>query len=152
MPSPAKINVLEAYRLRVEHRLTYAQIGRLQGVQGTSVAEALQRFAETVPSSEDVSSFEQARTKLLTVTEERLIASVADQGSIDKASLLDRSRALKAVHGIRRLEEELSTQNVSSKMSLLISHADANLFPTPQPVVVEGQHADELTDTGDQAR
>ena len=128
MPAPVKIDLLEAYRLRTVAGLTYAQIGDLQGVSKQAVSSALYRFRDSLPTQDELAQYEALKVQLLSATEERLLASCADQESIDKASLLDRSRAFKAIHTSLRLEKELSTQNVSSKMSLLITQADSSLF------------------------
>lgn len=128
MSAPAKIDILEAYRLRTTSGLTLEQIGTLHGVTRQAVSAALISFKESLPSTDAIAQYEQVKTQLMSVAEERLLASVCDESSIAKASLLDRSRAFKAIHTSLRLEKELSTQNVSSKMSLLISRADETLF------------------------
>ena len=128
MAAVAKVDVLQAYQLRTVSHLTYAQIGALQDVSAQAVHSALTLFLSNLPPTDQLASYTAARTQLLTAAEQQLVASVLDGEAISKASLLDRGRTLKAVHGIRRLEEELSTQNVSTKMSLLISKADADLF------------------------
>ena len=141
MSYPAKVDVLQAYHLKTVAHLSYKQIGQLQSVSAQAVHQALTTFLSNVPDAEQLASYTAARTQLLTAAEQQLVASCLDGAVIDKASLLDRGRTLKAIHGIRRLEEELSTQNVSSKMSLLISQADASLFsqsaspnePSPPP-------------------
>ena len=128
MSAPTNVDVMEAYRLRVSAGLTYQQIGDLQGVSKQAVSQALYRFRDSLPSTDEIAKYEHAKSSLMSVVEERLLASCGDEEAISKSSLLDRSRAFKALHTSLRLEKELSTQNVSTKMSLLISQADQNLF------------------------
>ena len=128
MPAPAKVDKYSAYQLRTVSGLTYQQIALIQGVSKQSVQQALAEFQACLPHPDQLTSYKDARNDLLTAVEQQLVASVLSGDRLAKASLLDVGRTLKTVHGIRRLEEELSTQNVSTKMSLLISHADQHLF------------------------
>ena len=134
MPAVAKVDKYSAYQLRVVSGLTYGQIAAIQGVSAQAVQQALTEFRASLPDPALLQSYKDARTDLLTAVEQQLVASVLAGDRLAKASLLDVGRTLKTVHGIRRLEEELSTANVHTKMALLIKQADDKLFTqAPDP-------------------
>ncbi len=149
MPTPARVDKYSAYQLRTVSGLTYQQIAAIQGVSKQAVQYALTEFQACLPQPDQLQSYKEVRNDLLTAVEQQLVASVLSGDRLAKASLLDVGRTLKTVHGIRRLEEELSTQNVSTKMSLLISQADQELFKAE--VVDLHQQTAEPVDTVDES-
>jgi len=130
------VNVLEAYRLRTLSDLTYTQIGQLQGVHPTTVQRALQSFVESLPTADQLKSYEEAKGDLLNATTQRLLASLADPDVLAKANLRDRAVTFGIVFDKHRLQTAQSTSNISV-LSKIISQADSGLFKssTPQPVV-----------------
>jgi hypothetical protein len=129
--SPTRIDPLQVYQLRVTARLSYPQIAKQLDCSVAGAYYAFRRLADLGHATADYVAYTSAKAQLLSSAEEGLLASLLDPASIDKASLNNRAYAFKAVHEALRLERELSTQNISSKMSLLISHADATLFAAP---------------------
>ena len=130
-PSPTRIDPLQVYQLRVTARLSYPQIAKQLDCSVAGAYQAFQRLANLGHRTADYVAYTSAKAQLLSSAEEGLLASLLDPASIDKASLNNRAYAFKAVHEALRLERELSTQNISSKMSLLITQADAELFTAP---------------------
>ncbi len=122
-----RVNVLEAYKLRTQSHLTYQQIAQIQGVHESSVHAALQRFMASLPSDDQLQGFTDARADLLNATSQRLLASLADDSAISKASLRDRAVTFGIIYDKHRLETAQSTSNISV-LAKIISQADAGLF------------------------
>ena len=124
-----KLDVLEAYRLRTLSKLTYTQIGELQGVHPTTVSRALESFIQSLPDREQLQSYEAAKGDLLNATSQRLLASLADPEVLAKASLRDRAVTFGVIFDKHRLQTAQSTSNISV-LSRMIGQADADLFRT----------------------
>ncbi len=122
-----RVNVLEAYRLRTQHHLTYREIASIQGVAEPSVHSALTRFMESLPSDDQLQAYDESRAALMNATSQRLLASLADPDIIAKANLRDRAVTFGIIYDKHRLETAQSTSNISV-LSKIIGQADAGLF------------------------
>jgi hypothetical protein len=154
-PRPAKakrVNVLEAYKLRTQHHLTYRQIAQIQGMAEPSVQGALQRFMHSLPSEDQLQGFTNARADLLNATSQRLLASLSDPEVLAKANLRDRAVTFGIIYDKHRLETKQSTSNISV-LGKIIALADASLFhveQTPQAEpCLETINTDETTSRPD---
>ncbi len=127
LPTKNRVNVLEAYKLRTQHHLTFKQIGDLQGVDPTSVHHALTRLMDSLPSDDQLHAYDESRAALMNATSQRLLASLADPDVIAKANLRDRAVTFGIIYDKHRLETAQSTSNISV-LSKIIGQADAGLF------------------------
>ncbi len=143
-----RVNVLEAYKLRTQHHLTYQQIADLQGVKQQSVHSALTQFIESLPSDDQLQGFTDSRADLLNATSQRLLASLADPDVIAKANLRDRAVTFGIIYDKHRLETAQSTSNISV-LSKIISQADAGLFKA-DPRAVSADESVQLTNKQDE--
>ncbi|TKB64003.1 MAG: hypothetical protein E8D47_12195 [Nitrospira sp.] len=125
-----KIDLVQAYKLRVVNRLSFAEIAKALGVPKSSVHAALQRLHKFIPDPEVVHAYQEVRPTLLTAVEERLIASLTDEDTIQKASLNNRAYAFQQVFNARRLESGQSTSNLSV-LSKMLSETVQNLYKKP---------------------
>lgn len=135
-----QLDLVQAYKLRVVNRLSFAEIAKALGVPKSSVHAALQRLQKLVPDPDVVRAYEEVRPTLLTAVEQRLIASLTDEAAIEKASLNNRAYAFQQVFNARRLEQGKSTENMAL-LSKLIESAHQTLFvdTKPQPGSEEKQ-------------
>ena len=119
-------DVLKAYRLRVLNRLSYQEIADQLGEPKSSVYKALAQLVALTHDQERLEQYEEIRPALLSAAEERLLASLVDEATIEKASLNNRAYAFQQLHSARRLERNLSTENLSVLGKLIVS-AEARL-------------------------
>ena len=131
-----RVNVLEAYRLRTQHQLTYKQIGQIQGVTPSAVHSTLTAFMESLPTDDQLQGYDEARASLMNAASQRLLASCFDETAIATAKLRDRAVAFGIIYDKHRLETAQSTSNISV-LCKIISQADSGLFKSaaPPPVV-----------------
>jgi hypothetical protein len=106
-------DVLKAYRLRVLNRLSYQDIADHLGEPKSSVYKALAQLVALTHDHERMQQYEEIRPALLSVAEERLVASLVDEETIAKATLNNRAYAFTQLHNARRLESGQSTANLS---------------------------------------
>jgi hypothetical protein len=139
------VDLLKAYKLRVQHKLTYQQIADAIGQPKSSIHQALQELCGLIDDPERLVIYEDARPAIMTLLEERLIGSLADPEAITKASLNNRAYAFKQIHEARRLETGQSTANVSI-LGKLIAAAEEKLgaSASTQPSKAAGQAAENV--------
>lgn len=142
-PTGKRLDLAQVWKLRVVNRLSYGEIARSLGVAKSSVHAALQRLQKLVPDPGVVKAYQEVRTTLLTAVEYRLMASLTDEDTLQKASLNNRAYAFQQVFNARRLETGESTQNLSV-LSKLIDETVLNLYK--RPVGEKGATKDEAED------
>lgn len=120
------VDLLKAYKLRVQHGLSYAQIAEATGQPRSSIHRALTDLCALLEDPERLQHFHDVKPKLLSAVEERLIASLVDEEALAKSSLNNRAYAFTQVFNARRLETGQSTNNVSV-LGKLILDAEAGL-------------------------
>lgn len=108
-----RLDLAQIWKLRVVNRLSLAEIARTLGVAKSTVHAALQRIQTLIPDPEVTRAYEEVRPTLLTAVEQRLMASLLDEDTLEKASLNNRAYAFQQVFNARRLETGQSTQNHS---------------------------------------
>jgi predicted DNA-binding protein YlxM (UPF0122 family) len=108
---PQRLDVTQVWKLRVVNRLSLSEIARSLGVAKSSVHAALQRLQKLIPDPDMIKAYEEVRPTLLTAVEQRLMASLMDEVTLQKASLNNRAYAFQQVFTARRLETGQSTQN-----------------------------------------
>ena len=107
-----KIDLTQAYKLRVINHLSYKEIGRTLGVAKSSVHAALRRLNHVMPDPEQVQAFEEVESYILTGVKARMLASLTDEECIKKASLNNRAFAFTQVANHERLVKGQSTGNI----------------------------------------
>ena len=107
-----KIDLCQAYKLRVINRLSYKEIARTLGVAKSSVHAALTRLNQVMPDPEQVQAFEEVEPFILTSVKMKLLASLTDEECIKKASLNNRGFAFTQVANHERLVKGQSTGNI----------------------------------------
>lgn len=114
-------DVLKAYRLRVLNHLSYQEIADQLDEPKSSVYKALAQLVALTHDHERMAQYEEIRPALLSAAEERLLASLVDEETIEKASLNNRAYAFQQLHNARRLEAGQSNQNIGILARLIIA-------------------------------
>lgn len=104
-----KINIVEAFKLKFQHHLTYAEIGERFGAKAPSVHAALKRFLHILHNPEESKAYELNRTEILTAVEFRLVNQLANKRKIKAASLNNIAYAVSQVNNMIRLEKGQAT-------------------------------------------
>lgn len=116
----AKFDVAEALKLRLVHKLTYPEIGRLLGVDASAVWRRLKRFHEMVNDPEAAVAYHENEAVILDSLRMRAVANMLKPGALEGAS----PRDLAVVFGIAfdkmRLLRGQSTSNVGLKAALIL--------------------------------
>jgi DNA-binding CsgD family transcriptional regulator len=97
--------------------LTHNEIAPIVECHPQTVSRTLEKFKEFFTDLDKTVEYQQVRGQLLNAAESRLLRSVVDEQAIEKASLNQRAYAMKEVHNMRRLNENLSTSNTSLQVS-----------------------------------
>lgn len=129
-----QIDLVAAYKLRVQNRLSYAEIAKALNVPKSTVHAALHRLNDLIPDPNAVAAFEAVEATILTSAKARLLASCLDEDSIQKASLNNRAFAFTQIANQERLIKGQSTSNIGL-FSRIVQQVDAQLFKKPtEPV------------------
>lgn len=89
------------------------EIAKIVGTKSSTVHLALQRFKSVFTELEYIDDYRATKTRLLEAAELRLLKSMLDEATIEKASLNNRAYAFQQVYQALRLERGQSTANVS---------------------------------------
>lgn len=104
-------NILDAVRLRIQHKLPWAEVSKQTGVCKTTLQSQLSKLYDLL----DVDRrevYDLARPQILSSAEEMLLLDMMDVERRKKASLNNTAYAYTQVHQARRLEAGQSTSNV----------------------------------------
>lgn len=129
-----KLDLVQAYKLRVVNRLSYAEIAKALDVPKSTVHAALHRLNDLIPDPDALAAFEAVEVSVMTGAKQRLIASMLDEECIAKASLNNRAYAFSQVANHERLLKGQTTSNVGI-LARLIVQADESLFKKPSEPV-----------------
>ena len=133
------VDLLKAYKLRVQHNLTYQQIADATGQPKSSIHRSLTELCDLIADPERLKHYEEVRPQLFGAVEERLMASLVDGEKIEKASLNNVAYAFKQIHEARRLETGQSTNNISVLGKLLLKAEEGLGKPTASTQVDKAQ-------------
>jgi len=100
-----KIDIVEAFKLKFQHHLTYAQIAERFNVKAPSVHASLKRFMHVLHNPEESAVYEQNRAQILTAVEFRLVNQLANKKKIKAASLNNIAYAVGQINNMIRLEK-----------------------------------------------
>lgn len=108
-----KVNVLEAWKLRIVNKMSYQQIADHYGCHASHIHRTLRKLNQFLPDEETAQAYSDTKAAILTGVEHRLLASLVDPSKIEKASLNNIAFAFRQVADQLRLERGQSTSNVS---------------------------------------
>jgi IS30 family transposase len=122
-----KLDLIQAYKMRVFNRLSFAEIAKALSVPKSTVHAALHRLNDLIPDPSQVAAYEAVEASVLTSAKARLLASCLDSDVIAKASLNNRAYAFSQVANHERLVKGQATSNIGV-LAKLIVQADQGLF------------------------
>lgn len=129
LEAPAKrFDVAHALKLRLRKGMTYAEIALVMDAPASTVANALARFNSLLEDPEGTRAYRENEAELLDAVSAKIVAHMAKDEVIAKASLNNASFALAKVHEARRLIRGESTANVGIRTTLVLAaHGDKQL-------------------------
>jgi len=122
-----ELNLVECWKWRVLHKLTFQEIADRMHVSKSSVVRACHRLATLIPHPAQVEAYKNVKVELFNAVEQQLLASLMQPEKHEKASLNNVAYALTQVHTALRLETNQSTANVGI-VSKLVEMSDERLF------------------------
>lgn len=111
-----KFDVQEAIKLRFINKLTFQEIADKFGVSPQAVFKRIRGLIEIINDPQLNQAYADNRAEMLTGAERVLLSAVVDRDKIKSASLNNAAYALRQVHDMRRLEQDLSTANISQNI------------------------------------
>jgi len=109
MPQPLKVDMAKALTLKIDNRLSYSQIGAIQGVSKQAVHQALQHLMPT----EETEVFKNHRADILSELQRKLLLNI-DPERLKKAPLGTLALASCQLYDKERLERGQSTANLAT--------------------------------------
>ena len=105
------IDVERALKLRIKNRLSFSEIGEQLGVTKQAVQQRLRAFTSYIQDPDIIAAYDSSKPEILSSIEMNLAKLLLDAQKQKGASLNNVAYALGQVHGINRLERNLSTNN-----------------------------------------
>jgi hypothetical protein len=137
------VDVAQAWKLRVVNKLSFADIAKQLGCSKAGAHAALQRLHEMLPDPEIITAYEGVEAQLLTAGKARLLRSLLDEESIEKASLNNRAFAFSQLFNAHRLATHQSTANLSV-LGKIVTDAESRLgIPKTAPAGDVAKDAEE---------
>jgi hypothetical protein len=104
----SSVDLSQAIDLRVNHKLTYEKIGKIQGKS----KQAIHRLLKPILPNDLTPVYKTNEADILTHTRMKLIQSI-DKGKLKSASINNLAYAYSQFHNAERLIRGQSTQNVA---------------------------------------
>lgn len=108
-----KIDIGEAFKLRLINHLSYDKIAKHFGVSKQAVYERLNKHIALLDDPQIAIAYEANKSRVLSGVEGNLLTALLDPQKVDNASLNNVAYAFTAVATQARLEAGKSTSNVS---------------------------------------
>lgn len=110
--TPNRIDLAEALRLRLHRGLTYQEIADKLGCAKSTVYTSVNNVLKLVDDPQANQAFSQNQVSILQGTERVLIGNLLDPEKLKKASVNNLAYAFAQIHNARRLEADMSTEQV----------------------------------------
>ncbi len=117
-PTKKKIDIAEAFRLRVLNKLTLQEIADRFKCHKSSVSKALKRFIAILPDTGEIQAYLDNKSHLLTAVELTLLSELANPEKLKAASLNNLAYSFQNIHNANRLEAGKSTTNAACVISI----------------------------------
>ena len=112
-----RIDVIKAYDLRFNKGLSYRQIGDTFAVSHQAVHQRLQSLKH-LAEPQEVKAYENNKTSILSAVEHRLVTDLLEPDKRKKSSLYQTATSYGIIYDKNRLENGLSTENISINVKL----------------------------------
>ncbi len=110
---PNRINVAKAFKLRLEHNLTYQQIADMQGVTKAAVYERLQPLLKFVESPDIIQAYRSDKASIAESVQFTYLEALLDVERIKKASANNMAYVIQVLDNIIRLDRDKPTSNIA---------------------------------------
>lgn len=130
-----KIDLLECWRLRVKHRLSYREIAERFDCSETSVLRACQRLAELVPDPNAAASYREHRADVLDAVELELLRSLMQPDKLTKATVNQAAFAFRQIADHGRLARGMTTENLGLLGKIVVENAKELFKEEKQPAL-----------------
>ena len=112
----AKIDMVQAARLRYEKGLTLEQIAKQFDSNKSSIHAALKRFERYFGNPQEVKSYGDNDVSVLKAAEWKLVTEVVNPAKLAKASTNNVAYALRQVHDISQIKQGMATEIVDMRL------------------------------------
>ena len=113
LTKPKPIDINKALELRVKKGMTYKDIGTYFDCTKQAVQQALKKFTALILEPGELAAYRGVKGEILESVEAHLLNDLVDTDKRQKASLNNTAYALNTVANMTRLENNLSTSNIS---------------------------------------
>ena len=103
----------KALKLRLLNGLSYNEIAKACGVHKSTVVNGLKPFLSLLRNPQAREAYKANKSDLLTAAEMHIVGKIANPQAIKKASINNLAYAANTLYNMNRLEQDLSTNNVS---------------------------------------
>lgn len=111
---PRLIDVPKALKLRVVHKLSYAEIAQRFGVSKQAVHDRLSKISNLLEDPELTGGYRENKSDILEAAQMRMVNEMLDPGKIEKASVNNLAYAAGQLDNMIRLERGQSTSNIAT--------------------------------------
>ncbi|HAR34254.1 MAG TPA: hypothetical protein DCR95_09265 [Desulfobacter sp.] len=122
-----KFDLAEAIKLRIQNKLSFGELAKYYGVPKQTIHSRFKVFLRIVDDPELNDAYSESRAQILNGTERVLVSYLTDSQKLKDASLNNVAYAFQQVTTARRLEEGLSTQNISNNIRNLTEERKGEL-------------------------
>ncbi len=118
-----KVDVKQALILRFQHGLPYQKIADQLECSKNAVWKALKPLEKLIRDPNLIEAYERQRVPILTGAEIQLLEQMGDPSALKGAKVNQLAYAFSQIHSARRLEQGLSTGNLSINIEKLYAEA-----------------------------
>ena len=123
----SKYTLTDLFKLRVENRLSLADMEKVTGIKKATIFYRLKELAKVCPDPDMAHALDSVEPAIVSHVKHRLYASLLDEECLNNSTLNNRAYAFSQIANHERLLKGKSTANISL-MSTLVSQSDNALF------------------------
>ena len=116
----SKIDLPAAFRLRYENGLSYAKIGKLQGVTAAAVHAALKHFEGMVGDPATARTYREHEADILNGARQQLLANMLEPAKLAKADVGRLAFSFDKLFHAERLLRNQSTSNIGLRQAVVM--------------------------------
>lgn len=121
-----KIDTAKAFEMRYVRGLKIEEIAKYFGCSSSAVTQKLGRFKGILCEKDEIDTYEEKKSQLLSSVELKLLMKLACPGAIKKATLNNAAYAFTQIHTANRLTKGQSTENVNNlQLTMTLDQLDS---------------------------
>ena len=106
------LDLSQIIKLRYKHNMSYQQIADRIGCHKTSVMRKLDKYISMLPSAEEVESYRENKTQMLTALEYKVYEKMCNEETLKAASFNNLAYGFQNICTQNRLEQGLATERL----------------------------------------